>query len=132
MDKMVQQLEITEEMVERYYELQKEAKKIDKQLNDLKKVFHQYFDLKVGENQKGELLFRKFKLQRNIRVSEKFHEEKTIEKLEKLNLLDCIKTIKEPDEEKINAAISLGIVDKSEFDDCKQRKTTSAILVKEI
>lgn len=129
---MVQQLEITEEMVERYYELQKEAKKIDKQLNDLKRVFHQYFDLMVGENQKGELLFRKFKLQRNIRVSEKFHEEKTIEKLEKLNLLDCIKTIKEPDEEKINAAISLGIVDKSVFDDCKQRKTTSAILVKEI
>ena len=82
---MVQQLEITEEMVERYYELQKEAKKIDKQLNDLKRVFHQYFDLMVGENQKGELLFRKFKLQRNIRVSEKFHEEKTIEKLEKLN-----------------------------------------------
>jgi len=128
---MDQQLLISEEMVDRYYQLQVQAKKIERELNELKKVFHQYFDLKLGENEKGELLFKNYKLQRQIRISEKYNDMKTVGKLESLNLSDCIQIIKKPDEEKIKAAMALGILNEEELADCKDSKISSAILVRE-
>jgi len=128
---MDQQLLISEKMVERYYKLQVQAKNIERELNELKKVFHQYFELKLGENEKGELVFKNYKLQRQIRILEKYHDVKTVEKLESLNLSDCIQVIKKPDVKKIKAAMELGILNEEELAGCKDCKISTAIFVRE-
>lgn len=123
---------ITEEMVEQFYRLNKQAKEVEKQLTQLKKTFNQYFDLTVGKNQKGSIQFGSFVLQRQIRVSEKFREEETIEKLEKLHLADCIKIVKQVDEEKIKAAMTLGLLSEETLSDYKERKQIPVIAVKQL
>lgn len=122
---------ITEEMVEKYYRIHKQVKDLEKELSQLKKTFNQYFDLTVGPHEKGILNFDSFILQRTVRTSERFREEEAVQKLEALNLMDCIKVEKRVDEEKVNAAITLGLLEKDELDDLKERKFTSVISVKE-
>lgn len=122
---------ITEEMVEKFFQLNKQAKEIDKELSRLKKAFNQYFDLTVGENQKGVLTFESFEHQRQIRVAEKFREEETVKKLEEMNLTDCIKVVKQVDEEKVKAAVTLGILPAEILTDYKDRKHIPVIAVKE-
>lgn len=122
---------ITEEMVEKYYKLHKQVKELEKELSQLKKTFNQYFDLTVGPNEKGVLIFDTFVLQRNIRLSEKFREEEAVQKLEALNLIDCVKVEKRVDEEKVKAAVTLGLLEEEELNNLKERKYSSVISVKE-
>lgn len=115
----------------RYYELNRQAKEINKQLNQLKKTFNDYFNETVGEDTKGELLLGKYKLQRQVRRSETYIADKTVQKLEALNMTDCIQVVRRPDEQKINAAVTLGLLPATELDDCKEAKVSVAIYVKE-
>lgn len=124
--------EITQEMVNRYYELNLQGKQIDRELSDLKKYFHEYFDTTIGKNVKAESAIGGYMVQRQIRNSDSFDEVKTVNLLEELNLTDCIQTLKRPDEQKIEAAITLGLLKKSEIEECIKRKVSQAILVKKI
>ncbi|WP_275644333.1 hypothetical protein [Cytobacillus sp. S13-E01] len=121
---------ISEESAGRFCELTEQAKKIDKELKDLKNSINMYFDEKVGANQKGEIVIGEYKITRQIRISENFDDEKTVQKLEKLKLNDCIEYIKKPDSKKIEAVITLGLLDKKELEGCVTQKTTQAIIVK--
>lgn len=121
---------ISEESAGRFCELTEQAKKIDKELKVLKNSINMYFDEKVGANQKGEIVIGEYKITRQIRISENFDDEKTVQKLEKLKLNDCIEYIKKPDSKKIEAVITLGLLDKKELEGCVTQKTTQAIIVK--
>nr|WP_272885674.1 hypothetical protein [Fictibacillus marinisediminis] len=119
-------------MVSRFHELNQQAKAIDAELSELKKKFNTHFDYMCGESEKGEALYGSYKLQRQIRKSESFHTEKTVQKLEELNLQDCIITTKQPDKQKIEAAMTLGLIPQGELDGCLLRKITPVIVVKEM
>ncbi|WP_243300384.1 hypothetical protein [Bacillus litorisediminis] len=121
---------ITKEMLIEYERLNQSKKEIEAQMNHLKKYFHAYFDETVGENEKGELVLEGYKLQRLIRSVEQFDEEKTVERLEELNMKDLIQIVKRPDEEKIHAAINLGFLKKEDIEECILSKKTGAISVK--
>ena len=123
---------ITGDMIVRYNELTKKKKEIENEMNTLKEIFHTYFDTQVGENKKGELIDQGIKLQRQIRKTEKYHDEKTVQKLEGLNMNELIKIVKKPDEEKINAAINLGFLNTNELEECLITSYSKAISVKEI
>jgi hypothetical protein len=122
---------ITEDMAEKFFELNKKAKEIEKELAQLKKMFNNYFDLAVGQNEKGALFFNSFVLQRQIRVSEKYREEETVEKLEEMQLGDCIRIEKKIDEDKVSAAMTLGLISPEVLDEYKDRKYTKVITVRE-
>ena len=110
-------ISITEDMVTRYYELSRQAN---------------YFDETVGQGRKGELLLGDLKLQRQVRKSEKYIADKTVQKLEELNMTDCIQVVKRPDEQKITAAVTLGLLPAAALDDCKEEKVSVAIYVREV
>ncbi|WP_409298766.1 hypothetical protein V1498_10255 [Peribacillus sp. SCS-26] len=122
---------ITEEMAARYYDLSKKSKLIEKEMNDLKKQFHAYFDYSAGSEQKGEIELGSYKLTRQIRKTENYISETTIERLESLNLSDCIEVIRKPNTEKIRSAITLGFLAESDLEDCIVQKISSAITIKE-
>ena len=113
---------VTEDMVSRFHELLQQLKEIEKQIREYKSVFNLYFDQTFGPNEKGRIQFQRFTLTRNIRVAEKFQEEKAVAKLEKMNLADCIKIEKKVDTQKVDAAISLGLLEKEALEDCIDRK----------
>lgn len=117
-------------MLIEYERLNQSKKEIEAQMNKLKKHFHAYFDETVGENEKGELVLEGYKLQRLIRSVEQFDEEKTVEKLEELNMKDLIQIVKRPDEEKIHAALNLGFLKREDIEQCILNKKTGAISVK--
>ncbi|OUM92164.1 MAG: hypothetical protein BAA03_03610 [Caldibacillus debilis] len=121
---------ITEEMVARFFQLVKKEKEIEKELNQLKRQFNDYFDAKVGNSEKGEKEIGPYRLQRQIRVREGYKEEEVVRKLEELNLRDCIQYIKKPDYRKLEAAIALGLLSEGELDEYKERKFTPVITVK--
>ncbi|MBY6272496.1 MAG: hypothetical protein C6P37_04500 [Caldibacillus debilis] len=121
---------ITEEMVARFFQLVKKEKEIEKELNQLKRQFNDYFDAKVGNSEKGEKEIGPYRLQRQIRVRESYKEEEVVRKLEELNLRDCIQYIKKPDYRKLEAAIALGLLSEGELDEYKERKFTPVITVK--
>ena len=123
---------ITAEMVGKYHELSLQVKRIEGELDELKKVFHQFFDMQLGEEEKGEYEIGEFKLQRQIRESEGYHEINTVKVLEELNLTDCIQIVKKPDKEKIDAAITLGLLSSKDLAECIHRKVTKAIVVKKV
>ena len=123
---------VTEDMVERYIKLNREMKAIEKELAKLKRHFNHYFDHTAGVKEKGELILGSFKLERQVRRSERYVDAKTVERLEALNLTDCIQVVKRPDVEKIKAAISLGILPASELEGCKEEKVQTAIYVREV
>lgn len=122
---------ITEEMVERYHHLSKQAKEIDKELTRLKKFFNVYFDATVGPEESGEKQFQQFVLKRQIRKSEKWHPD-VVQKLEELQLNDCIIVEKRPDEEKIKAALQLGFLSDEDLEEFRQRKFSKVIYVQEL
>ncbi|WP_062352855.1 hypothetical protein [Bacillus kwashiorkori] len=126
-----EKIEVTEELVEQFFYLSKQAKEIDRQLSMLKKIFNDYLDEYYGRNERVDLQFDRFQLQRQVRVTEKYDEPKVVEKLEKLNLTDCIKVEKRPDGEKIQAAITLGLLKEEDLQQMKIKKTATAISVKE-
>ncbi|MDM5336645.1 hypothetical protein QUF84_05295 [Fictibacillus enclensis] len=123
--------QVTEEMVSRFHELNQLSKAIDAELSELKTKFNAHFDSVLGQSEKGEIRYGNYKLQRQIRKSESFHNNKTVQKLEELNLQDCIITTKQPDKQKIEAALTLGLIPYGELDECVQRKITPVIVVKE-
>ncbi|WP_099363389.1 hypothetical protein [Fredinandcohnia onubensis] len=122
--------QIPEELISKYFTLSEKAKEIEKELKEMKKVINVYFDETVGKQEKGESIVGDYKIQRQIRTSESYHDEKMVKKLEELNLEDCIRVIKQPDQQKIDAAITLGLLGQTDIEDCIVKKTTNAITVR--
>lgn len=127
-----EQMQISEEDVKTYYQLQEQKKEIDKQIKQFHEKFHRYFDKVAGEYQKGEIQIGEYKVQRQIRQSTVYEEEKTVQLLEQLQLHDLIQIIKKPDVEKIESAIALGLIDRKQIDGCQKVKKTKAIVVKKM
>ncbi|RDW21467.1 hypothetical protein CWR48_03455 [Oceanobacillus arenosus] len=123
---------ITAEMIARYHDLNKLKKEIDSEMSQLKKQFHAYFDAQVGANTKGEVTDGGFKLQRQIRKVEKFADDLTVARLEELNMNELIYIEKKADDEKINAAISLGLLSEEDISDCRVSSFSGVISVREI
>jgi hypothetical protein len=123
---------ISEDLVMKYTKLNEKKKKIEKELDELKIIFHQYFDALVGQNVKGELIINHYKLQRQVRKTEKFNDELTVNRLEELNMSDLIKLVKKPDEDKVKSALTLGFLKEGDLDGCLVRSATQAIIVKEV
>lgn len=98
----------------------------------MKKVLNVYFDETVGKHKKGESIVGNYKIQRQVRSSESYHDEKMVKKLEELNLVECIRVIKQPDQQKVEAAITLGLLGQADIEDCIIKKTTNAITVRKI
>jgi len=121
---------ITREMLSRYQELNQRKKEIEQQQDELKRIFNDYFDISFGQNVKGEITVSDFKLQRQIRMTEKYVQEDTVKRLEELNLRDLIQ--KRPDEEKIKSALTLGLLKDEDLKDCKIINSTQAIYVKQL
>ncbi|SHG50338.1 hypothetical protein [Ornithinibacillus halophilus] len=124
-------LTVTEDDIKRYYELNNQKKDIQQEMNYLKKKFHQLLDESFGKEQKGEIQRGNYKLQRQIRSSVKYDDENTVKKLDELNLNDFVVEIRQPDTEKLESAIKLGLVEDKDFTDCKKTKITQTIVVKE-
>ncbi|TWD91592.1 hypothetical protein FB550_12134 [Neobacillus bataviensis] len=123
---------ITGEMLRRYYELNKQKKEIELEMNELKDVFQSYFNQLVGTQQKGEITANGFKLQRQIRKIEKFNEVDTVKRLEELQMTDLIQVIRRPDDTKIKAALELGLLTHSHLDGCVTTSYTPALSVKPV
>lgn len=121
---------LTKDMLVRFIELSRRKKDLETELEKLKEMFHQYFDTAVGKNEKGEVTINNYKLQRQIRKTEKFNQEKTVQKLEELNFLDLIQ--KRPDEGKVKSALDLGLIKEQDLEGCRMIKTTAALLVKQL
>ncbi|GAA0363063.1 host-nuclease inhibitor Gam family protein [Bacillus horti] len=123
---------LSEETVQRFYELTQQAKGIDYELAELKKEIHSSLDQLVGENEKSSLLFGDIQLQRQIRTSMTYDQEKTVSRLEELQLHDCIETIRRPNADRINAAVTLGLLAEEELEGCQLRKDTPALTVRKV
>ncbi|KPB03753.1 hypothetical protein [Bacillus sp. CHD6a] len=120
---------VTAEMIEKYYECNKQRKELEKQMEELKERFHLYFDKSFGEDEKAEVVMGGYKLQRQVRKSEKYTDE-TVQKLEALSMNELIKTIKKPDDAKIKAAIQLNLLKEEELKDFLVTNSSLAITVK--
>ncbi len=123
---------ISEGLLEKYVYLNKIAKEAKDEMDKIKHVFHLYFDERSGPNTKGEVTIGEYLVQRQIRVSEGFDDEKAVEHLEQVNLSDCIQYVKKPDSKKIEAAIQLGLLNEEEMNQHKISKMTQAISVKKV
>lgn len=121
---------ITRELLANFDDLNRRKKEIELQLDQLKVLFNEYLDTAVGEKEKADMIISDYKLQRQIRISEKYEREATVEVLEKLNLTDLIE--KRPDEAKIKAALDLGLLKDEDLEGCKTFKHSQAIFVKQI
>ncbi|WP_443127408.1 hypothetical protein [Gracilibacillus sp. D59] len=124
--------ELSEELLKKYYDLNNQKKILEKEMNQVKKQIHNYLDETFGKEQKGEVKRGKYKAQRIIRSSVKYDEQKTVKKLEALNLEDFILQVKRPDTEKLEAAMKIDLVQEKDFVDCKTDKLSQAISVKEL
>lgn len=123
---------ITEDEISRYYVLQQEKKEIEQEMKELKEKFHQALDAMVGKNRRGEIVRGDFCAQRQIRTSTQYEQDRTIRQLEDMQLSEFIIIEKRPDTEKLEAAITLGLVDGEAFENCKHIKTTQAIVVRKV
>ncbi|WP_010096492.1 hypothetical protein [Ornithinibacillus scapharcae] len=122
---------VLEAEVKRYYELAKQKKDIEQEMNDLKKKFHDILDATFGIQSKGEIKLGHYKLQRQIRTSIHYDNDGTVLQLEQLNLNDFIIEKKVADTEKLESAINLGLVGEEDFKEYKKTKVTQSIVVKE-
>ncbi|MCG1020742.1 hypothetical protein [Sutcliffiella horikoshii] len=120
---------ITAEMIERYYECNKQKKEIEKQMEELKERFHLYFDKSFGTDEKAEIIMGGYKLQRQVRISERYSDE-TVHKLEALSMNELIKTVRKPDDAKIKAAIQLNLIKEEDLEGCLVTNSSLAISVK--
>ncbi|WP_417900483.1 hypothetical protein ABN702_09685 [Bacillus haimaensis] len=123
---------LTADMLEKYYEYNKQKKEIEIEMNQLKEAFHHYFDKQIGAQGKGEIQLGSFKLQRQVRKSEKYNEEPTVRRLEELEMNELVQVVKKPDEAKIKSAIQLGLLSECDLDGCLTTSTSFAITVKPI
>ncbi|MFL6555936.1 MAG: hypothetical protein ACJ8MO_07450, partial [Bacillus sp. (in: firmicutes)] len=109
---------ITGDMLVKYYELNKQKKEIEMEMNELKDAFQNYFNNLVGSNHKGEITISGYKLQRQIRKTEKYDEVETIKRLEELQMNELIQVVKKPDDVKIKAALNLGLLNPDHLEGC--------------
>jgi hypothetical protein len=123
---------VTKEMLAEYFELNSKKKEIEKELDKYKSVFNQYFDYAVGQYAKGEVTIGSFKLERQIRKTEKFDDDSTVKRLEELRLSDLVQTVKKPDEEKIHSALNLGLISDQDLEGCRIIQSSRAIYVKNL
>jgi hypothetical protein len=123
---------ITGEMLVKYYELNKQKKEIEMEMNELKDAFQNYFNNLVGSNHKGEITISGYKLQRQIRKTDKYHEEETIKRLEELQMNELIQVVKKPDDVKIKAALNLGLLSPDHLEGCIVSTSSPAITVKPV
>jgi len=123
---------ITGEMLVKYYELNKQKKEIEMEMNELKDAFQNYFNNLVGANHKGEIIISGYKLQRQIRKTEKYDEPETIKRLEELQMNELIQVVKKPDDVKIKAALNLGLLNPDHLEGCILSTCSPAISVKPI
>ena len=123
---------VTKEMLAEYFELNSKKKEIEKELDKYKNVFNQYFDYAVGQYAKGEVTIGSFKLERQIRKTEKFDQDSTVQRLEELRLNDLVQTVKKPDEEKIHSALNLGLISDQDLEGCRIIQSSRAIYVKNL
>ncbi|GIN58670.1 hypothetical protein [Lederbergia ruris] len=121
---------ITKEMLVRYNQLNQQKKRIEEQLDELKKAFNHYFDLSVGYHEKGEVIMDEYKLQRQIRTIEKYEQEETVKRLEALHLNELIQ--KKPDDKKIKSALDLGLLSETDLDGCKKVNKLNIVTVKPV
>ncbi|MEO2076053.1 MAG: hypothetical protein ABGX20_11855 [Bacillus sp. (in: firmicutes)] len=121
---------VTGEMLNKYYELNKKKKEIEMEMNTLKEAFQTYFNNLVGSNHKGEITMSGFKLQRQIRKTEKYNEVDTVKRLEELQMNDLIQVVKKPDDNKIKSALNLGLLSPNQLDGCIVTTFSPAISVK--
>lgn len=121
---------VTAEMLVKYYELNKQKKEIELEMNELKDIFHDYFNKLVGPNDKGEITINGYKLQRQVRKTEKYHEDVTVKRLEELQMNDLIQLVKKPDDAKIKAALNLGLLNEQQLEGCITTTYSPAISVK--
>lgn len=121
---------VTAEMVGKYYELNKRKKEIELEMNELKDVFNDYFNNLVGPNDKGEITVNGYKLQRQVRKTERFNEEVTVKRLEDLLMNDLIQVVKKPDDVKIKAALQLGLINEQQLEGCISTTYSPAISIK--
>jgi hypothetical protein len=121
---------ITKEMLSQFIELSRKKKEIESSLEQLKNVFNQYFDDACGKNKKGEMVINEFKLQRQIRTTEKYEPEITVKRLQELHLEDLIQ--RKPDDAKIKSALHLGLLKTEDLKDCIKSSSSQAIYVKKI
>lgn len=121
---------ITRDKLAQFIELSRKKKEIETQLDDLKNDFNQHFDQSVGKLVKGDLMISDYKVQRQIRTTEKFDQEVTVHRLEELNLTDLIQ--KKPDEGKIKSAIHLRLLSEEDLAGCISKSFSQAIYVKQV
>jgi hypothetical protein len=121
---------ITGEMLVKYFELNKKKKEIELEMNELKDLFHNYFNNLVGPNDKAEITISGYKLQRQMRKAEKYNEEVTINRLEELQMTELIQVVKKPDNEKIKSALNLGLLNEKQLEGCIVTTYLPAIIVK--
>ena len=121
---------ITGEMLAKYYELNKRKKEIEIEMNELKNIFHHYFNNLVGSNDGGEITISGYKLQRQMRKTEKYKEDVTLKRLEELQMNDLIQVVKKPDDVKIKSALNLGLLNEKQLEGCLVTTYSPAIAVK--
>lgn len=121
---------ITDEMLVKYYELNKKKKEIELEMNQLKDLFHDYFNKLVGPANKAEITINGYKLQRQIRIIEKYNEDVTVKRLEELQMNDLVQVVKKPDDAKIKSALQLGLLTENNLEGCIVTSYSPAISVK--
>jgi hypothetical protein len=121
---------ITDEMLVKYYELNKKKKEIELEMNQLKELFQDYFNKLVGPANKAEITINGYKLQRQIRKIEKYNEDVTVKRLEELQMNDLVQVVRKPDDAKIKSALQLGLLSESNLEGCIVTSYSPAISVK--
>ncbi|MEH7113927.1 hypothetical protein V7124_16255 [Neobacillus niacini] len=121
---------ISDEMLVKYYELNKKKKEIELEMNQLKDTFHDYFNKLVGPDKKAEITINGYKLQRQMRKIEKYNDEVTVRRLEDLQLSDLVHVIKKPDDAKIKSALQLGLLNEQNLEGCIITTYSPALSIK--
>ncbi|MFS0777430.1 hypothetical protein ABC255_15690 [Neobacillus sp. 3P2-tot-E-2] len=121
---------ITDEMVVKYYELNKKKKEIELEMNQLKDLFQDYFNKLVGPDNKAEITINGYKLQRQIRKIEKYNEDVTVKRLEELQMNELVQVVKKADDAKIKSALQLGLLSENHLEGCIVTSYSPAISVK--
>lgn len=101
----MENVKINGDMLARYYQLNAMKKEIEAEMNQFKEEFNQFFDVSVGVNLRGDFADKGYKLQRQIRKTEKFDEKLTVARLQELQMEDLIEIVRRPDKTKIHAEI---------------------------
>lgn len=128
----MENVKINGDMLARYYQLNAMKKEIEAEMNQFKEEFNQFFDVSVGVNMRGDFTDKGYKLQRQIRKTEKFDEKLTVGRLHELQMEDLIETVRRPDKTKIHAAIELGLLREEQLEDLRVRSYSQAFVVKEL